>query len=299
MNKDLDLYKIFYTVANCGNISQAARVLYVSQPAISKSIKKLESASGVKLFVRGSRGVNLTTEGKIFYEYIKKALATISAGEKVLTQLKNKETGTVTIGVSTTLGKYFLLPYLKPFMDQYPELQIKIINNTAFDTLKHIDEAAIDLGIVSCPSQLSSYHYIKLAVIQDIFVAKNSYLTAKNVKSPNDIFTNCTFMLLEPNNITRQYINHYLQENDFFIQPELEISNMDFLITFAKIGLGVSAVIKNFIETELNEGSLVEIPVSPPIPTRSVGIIFPKRNTLSIAAQAFLTYYQSAISKPR
>jgi len=298
MNEKLELYRTFYTVAYYGNISRAAQALYVSQPAVSKSIKNLESTIGVKLFIRNSKGVTLTSEGKIFYDYIKKAMDALSSGEKALTQLKNKEKGTITIGVSTTLCEFFLLPYLKPFMNKYPKIQIKIINNTTFDTLKHIDEESVDLGIVSCPSALHSYHYTKLTDIQDIFVAKKDYLTLMNVISPNDIFTKCSFMLLESKNITRQYIDQYFIENNLFIKPEVEINNMDFLIQFAKIGLGVSAVIKNFIEKEIREGSLVEIPVLPSIPSRSIGIIFSKKSSLSIAAQAFLSYYKTAICKP-
>ncbi|MBP2653593.1 MAG: transcriptional regulator, LysR family [Firmicutes bacterium] len=295
MNGDLELYRIFHTVAYYKNISRAAEALYISQPAVSKSIQKLENAIGVKLFMRSSRGVTLTSEGKILYDYIKKALDVISDGENILTQLKNKDQGTITIGVSTTLCKNFLLPHLKPFMNKYPEIQIKIINNTTLDTLAHIDEEVIDLGIVSHPLTLPSYHYIDVAIIQDIFVATKSYLTSINVIAPNDIFSKCKFMLLETSNITRQYLDQYLIENNIFIKPEIEISNMDFLIEFAKLGLGISAVIKNFVTQELNTGTLVEIPVIPSIPSRSIGIIFSKKTSLSIAAQTFLEYYKTAL----
>jgi len=293
MNGDLELYKIFHTVAYYKNISRAAQALYISQPAVSKSIKKLEQSIDVILFSRTSRGVALTTEGKIFYEYIEKALHLIADGENILTELKDKKQGVITIGVSTILCKHFLLPHLKPFINQYPDIKIKIINKTTFETLKQIDQGLIDFGIVSRPFHLDSYTFIKLADIQDIFVAEKQYLTSLDLENANDIFAKGIFMLLEADNITRQYIDQFFIENDILLKPEIEINNMDFLIEFAKIGLGITATIKSFIEKELESGALIEIPVSPPIPKRSVGIIYSKKKPLTIATQTFLSTFQT------
>lgn len=293
MSRDLELYKVFHTVAYYKNISRAATALYISQPAVSKSIKKLENTMDITLFSRNAKGVDLTTEGKIFYEYLDKALTIISAGEKVLTDLKDKKKGVITIGVSTTLCKHLLLPYLKPFMNQYPDIQIKIINKTTFDTLKQIDEGVIDFGIVSRPFDLTTYTFIKLVDVQDIFVAEENYLATLQIKHPNDIFNKGIFMMMEVDNITRQYMDKYLLENNLVIKPEIEINTMDILIDFAKIGLGIALVIKNFLEKELTEGTLTEIPVSPPIPSRAVGIVHDKHKPLSIAAQTFLSYFKT------
>jgi len=293
MNGDLELYKIFHTVAYYKNISRAAQALYISQPAVSKSIKKLEQSIDVILFSRTSRGVALTTEGKIFYEYIEKALHLIADGENILTELKDKKQGVITIGRSTILCKHFLLPHLKPFINQYPDIKIKIINKTTFETLKQIDQGLIDFGIVSRPFHLDSYTFIKLADIQDIFVAEKQYLTSLDLENANDIFAKGIFMLLEADNITRQYIDQFFIENDILLTHEIEINNMDFLIEFAKIGLGITATIKSFIEKELESGALIEIPVSPPIPKRSVGIIYSKKKPLTIATQTFLSTFQT------
>jgi DNA-binding transcriptional LysR family regulator len=293
MSKDLELYKIFHTVAFYKNISHTAESLYISQPAVSKSIKKLETILDVKLFSRGSKGVTLTTEGQIFYEYIQKALHIISDGENLLTELKSKKQGMITIGVSTVLCKHFLLSHLKPFMNEYPEIKIKIINKTTFDTLKNIDQGIIDFGIVSRPFNITPYTFIKLGDIQDIFVAEKEYLKSLQIVQPNDIFSKGILMLLESDNITRQYVDQFFAENNIFMKPEIEINTMDFLIEFAKIGLGITVVIKNFIEKDLEEERLIEIPVSPAMPPREVGIIFDKKKTLSIATQTFLSYLQS------
>jgi DNA-binding transcriptional LysR family regulator len=186
------------------------------------------------------------------------------------------------------------LPYLKPFIISYPEIKIKIVNKSTFDTLKHIDQGVLDFGIVSYPFDTTNYKFIKLATIQDIFVASNEYLTNVNLREPNDIFVKCTFMLMEPDNITRQYFNQFCLENNIIINPEIKINNMDLLIEFAKIGFGVTVVIKEFIRHELKTASLAEIPVNPAIPSRTVGIVSHKDKPLSIAAQTFLSYFTNS-----
>lgn len=290
MEMNLELYRIFYMVATCGNISQASERLFISQPAVSKSIKKLENISGVTLFSRNSRGVKLTEEGKVFFDYIERGLNEISTGEKILTKLIKKEQGIIRLGVSSTLCRHFLIPRLENFINEYPKIRIKIINKTTFDTLKLMQGGTIDLCVVSEPAHSDSYSFIKLSEIQDIFIASKRYLKLLNTKDPKEIFSKGNLMLLESDNITRRYIDKYFENNNIFVKPEVEISNMDFLIEFAKIGLGITAVIEDFVKNELEEGSLVKIPLYPSIPKRNVGVVYCNDVHLSIAAQAFLEY---------
>lgn len=296
MNGDLQLYNVFYTVASLENISKAADALYISQPAVSKSIKKLEDILGMQLFYRSSRGVTLTEEGKVFLEHIKKAMEEITLGEETLLKLKNRELGSVKIGVSSTICKYFLIPHLKSFIGDYPNIKVMINNQTTMDTLKLVNEGKVDFGIVSHNFDYSGYNFIELQDISDVFVTSNNYLKSINIESPNDIFSKGSFMLLEPGNITRDYIDKYFSLNDITIKPELEISNMEFLIEFAKIGMGVTVVVKNFIKDELESGELVEIPVEPKIKKRNIGIVYSKKIPLSIAAQTFIEYLYNNIN---
>lgn len=290
MNADFELYKVFYIVASCQNISQAAEALYISQPAVSRSIKKLEEIIGVTLFSRNSRGVKLTEEGLIFYDYVKRAMDEITTGEKILDKLKMKEIGKIKLGVSTTLCKQFLIPHLKNFIKLYPDIQIIIINKTTDETLKLLDEGIIDFGIVSHTSGSNKFNFIKLMDIQDIFVAEMKYWKMLNITEPNDIFIKGNLMLLEKNNITRSYIDKYFSENNIEVTTEIEISNMDLLIELAKIGLGITVAIKEFLKSELDEGRLIEIQVNPPIPKRTIGIVSNNKIPLSIAAQTFISF---------
>ena len=281
----LELYRIFYTVANYSNISIAAQNLHITQPAVSRSIKKLEDHMGIRLFARSSRGVKLTYEGKLFYDYVEKAMFELSKGEELLKKLLQREKGKITLSVSTTLFKHFLIPKLESFIKEYPDIEVNVANKTTFESLKLLDDEKIDLCIISRPFDCSKYTFIELAEIQDIFIASPNYI---HTLGEEDILSSGTFMFLEDGNITREYVEKYLKEQGLTIIPEIVLGSMEFLIDFAKIGMGIASVIKDFVSQELLEGTLIELSTPPVIPKRSIGIAYNKNMHLSMAASTFL-----------
>ena len=295
MNQNLSSYRIFYTVANTGNISKAAKELYISQPAISKSIQKLEESVGCKLFSRSSRGVVLTDEGKLLYEHVSEAFETLTMGEEKLKRSIELGVGHLKIGVSSTLCKYLLLPYLKEFIRQNPHISISISCQSTNDTLKLLEDNKIDIGLIGKPENLKNIHFDFLEEIEDIFVAAKDYL--RNLKArgiqKDHILQSSTLMLLDKNNMTRQYIDDYLQENQIIIKDSIDISDMDLLIDFARIGVGVACVIKNFVREDLENGTLVEIPLGFPIHKREVGFAYKKSVKPSKSLELFVDFYKS------
>ena len=295
MNQNLSSYRIFYTVANTGNISKAAKELYISQPAISKSIQKLEESVGCKLFSRSSRGVVLTDEGKLLYEHVSEAFETLTMGEEKLKRSIELGVGHLKIGVSSTLCKYLLLPYLKEFIRQNPHISISISCQSTNDTLKLLEDNKIDIGLIGKPENLKNIHFDFLEEIEDIFVAAKDYL--RNLKArgiqKDHILQSSTLMLLDKNNMTRQYIDDYLQENQIIIKDSIDISDMDLLIDFARIGVGVACVIKNFVREDLKNGTLVEIPLGFPIHKREVGFAYKTTSKPSKSLAEFIHFYKT------
>ena len=295
MNQNLSSYRIFYTVANTGNISKAAKELYISQPAISKSIQKLEESVGCKLFSRSSRGVVLTDEGKLLYEHVSEAFETLTMGEEKLKRSIELGVGHLKIGVSSTLCKYLLLPYLKEFIRQNPHISISISCQSTNDTLKLLEDNKIDIGLIGKPENLKNIHFDFLEEIEDIFVAAKDYL--RNLKArgiqKDHILQSSTLMLLDKNNMTRQYIDDYLQENQIIIKDSLDISDMDLLIDFARIGVGVACVIKNFVREDLENGTLMEIPLGFPIHKREVGFAYKTTTKPSKSLAEFIHFYKT------
>ncbi|MBQ2902236.1 MAG: LysR family transcriptional regulator [Agathobacter sp.] len=295
MTQNLSSYWIFYTVANAGNISKAAKELYISQPAISKSIQKLEESLNCKLFSRSSRGVILTDEGNLLYDHVKEAFETLSMGEDKLKRSIELGVGHIQIGVSSTLCKYMLLPYLSEFIHQNPHISISISCQSTNETLRLLDDNKIDIGLIGKPESLKGLVFDPLSDIEDIFVATPEYLAnlAERGIEKDEVLEHATLMLLDKNNVTRRYIDDYFQENLIDVSDTIDISDMGLLIDFAKIGVGVACVIKSFVSRELAKGKLEEIPLEISIPKREVGFAYKENVKLSKALDSFIDFYKN------
>ncbi len=290
MLNDLNLYKIFYTVCQYENFSHAANALYISQPAISKSIKTLENNLGLKLFSRNSKGVLLTCEGKLLYEHLDKAFSSITAGENLLTKLKNLDAGELKLGVSSTLGTHFLLPRLSQFTKIHSTLQVRVFNDNTTTTLDLVQKGLLDLTIISSPLTHTSLEFIPLQPIEDILVCNPIYYSNIRDLSPKELCQKACFMLLSKKSITRLHLENHFQTLGLKLTPSIEASNMDFLIECAKAGLGITSVVKSFVTPLLTKGTLIEIPLTTPLPTRHIGIAYHPQLELSIASQTFITF---------
>ena len=294
MINDLNLYRVFYIVAKYKNISHAAEKLYISQPAVSKSIKNLENYFKIKLFTRNSKGVILTKEGEELFTHIEKAYKELSLGEEIINKLKNKEIGTINLGISSILGKNYFIPKLENFITTYPNFKIKIINKHTEDDLELIKESKLDLAIVCGPISDNNIEFIKLEKANDIFVANPNYLKSKSIKDINDIFSKGSFMLLEQDNATRKHIDNYFHNIGVSIVPDIEASNMEFLIDCAKMGLGITSVLIDFVRDDLKNKTLVEIPLESPINSRYIGVAYKKDSVLSIADTTLIEYLKNS-----
>lgn len=291
MEENLSLYHIFNSVAEAGNISHAAKQLFISQPAVSKAIQSLEDNLKTILFVRSSRGVKLTEEGKLLYEHTKNAFDTLHRAEESIRRIHDLGIGHLRIGASTTLCKFFLLPNLNGFVKENPHIQITIENQSSAYTLKQLENGTLDIGLVAKPANLEDFEFISLGEIEDIFVATRSYLNNLKLReNSTDIFTNANIMLLDKENVSRKYIDEYFRVNSIEPKQIMEISNMDLLIEFAKTSLGVGCVIKEFVKDELAAGTLLQISRKPPLNKREVGFSYVKNAFLSDSLRKFLTY---------
>ena len=291
MEQNLSQYKIFYEVAKAGNISKAAKELYISQPAISKAISKLEDSLGLSLFTRSSRGVQLTSEGEILFEHTREAFDALDRGEQELKRIQEFDIGHLRIGVSNTLCKYILLPYLKTFIDQYPHMKVTIESQATAQTLARLEQQKIDLGLVAEPSVRRDLAFIPVMDIQDTSVTTPNYLENLYLREGQDtsLFETGNIMLLDTSNMTRHHVDEYMAENNIFPHQILEVTTMDLLIEFAKIGLGIACVIKELVQKELDSGMLVEIPLDIPIHRRTIGFAYHPANQ-AMALKTFLEF---------
>ena len=169
MFDNLNYYRVFYTVANTGNISKAADMLFISQPAISKAISKLEDGLHVKLFLRSSKGVTLTDEGQVLYNHIEKAFSNISQGEDEIRHIHELGIGQLKIGVSTSLCKHILLDKLQTFILENPHIKVIIDCHSTVNTLKLLNDGRIDIGLICKTDIPAGFEYQDVSTIHDIF----------------------------------------------------------------------------------------------------------------------------------
>lgn len=292
MDTNLNLYYVFYSVAKCKNISGAAKELYISQPAISKAISKLEQNLNTTLFIRNSRGVTLTNEGVLLYEQVENAFACIKTGEEKIRLATELGIGHLSIGVSTTLCKYVLLPYLKKFVKDNPHIKISISCQSSTETIEALENNKIDIGLIGFPDTKNMLTYKPLMEIHDVFVTTQNYLDNFNKRdhlSRESLIQNATFMMLNKENVTRKYMDAELLSDKIELNNVIEVSNMDLLIDFAKIDLGISCVIREFVLSELKKGLLQEIPLLSNLSERQIGLAYlPQKIKENPCADAFL-----------
>lgn len=291
MEQNLSQYRIFYAVAKAGNISRAAKELYISQPAISKSISKLEDSLNTVLFTRNSRGVQLTDEGQVLFEHTRDAFEELAKGEQELKRIREFNMGHIRIGVSNTLCRFIMVKYLKGFIEQYPHIKITIESQPTTQTLSMLEQQRIDIGLVVEQKSAKSMNFIPVMDIEDIFVATPSYLENLRLRegADTDVFQSGNLMLLDKNNITRHYIDDYMAVNEIVANNLLEVTTMDLLIEFARIGLGIGCVIKEFVKEDLDSGRLAQLKLDTPIHKRTVGFLWQSSRT-SKALDTFIRF---------
>lgn len=280
MNINFELYRIFYTVANHGNITKAAAELNISQPAISKSIKNLEDGLGGKLFVRTKRGVVLTVEGKEFYNYIKQAIEFIGNAENKFTDLINLEVGSIKIGISVTLTREFLLPYLKEFHDRYPKIDIQIATNVSSELFTKLRNGLIDMIILNLNDKNygSDIEVIKCKKISDCFVFNDSFKELINKEISISELNNYPLILQAKGSNTREFLDNFAKEKGITLRPNIELASYSLVVDFAKIGLGIGYVTKEYIKKELKSGELNIVNLKEKIPNRYIGIAVSKNH---------------------
>lgn len=299
MNINFEHYRIFYTVANHGNITKASKELNISQPAISKTIKNLEEQLGGQLFVRTKKGVVLTEEGKEFYRYIKQGIDCIASAENRFTELIHLETGCIRIGISTTLTKEFLLPHLEQFHSLYPKINIQIITNMSSELFQKLRNGLIDLIILNLSNQNygNDIEIIPCKKVTDCFVVNQSYLHLCESEISLQDLNQFPLILQAQGSNTREFLDQFAKEHGVVLKPNMELASYTLVTEFAKIGLGVAYVTKDYIQEELENHVLYEIKLKEKIPSRNIGIALSKNHLPSFSTKKLIEMIQNPSSK--
>jgi len=288
MDINFELYKIFYFTAKYKSFSEAASKLYISQSAVSQAIKNLEKQIGGQLFYRKTRNIKLTSEGEVLFGHIEQAYNFIKAGESKICEMKNMNLGKVRIGVGDTICKYFLIPFLRKFNKKYPNIKIQVVNRTSSQIISALLNGIIDVGIATIPVNNSNIDVKHFKYVEDIFIASYKYIELYDKNIDISDLAQYPLLMLERNTSTRRFFDKFLDENDISLIPEIELESVELLVEFAKIGLGISHVLKESAAQAISNNEVFEVKTLQPMPKRELGIITIKDVPLSHSAKEFI-----------
>lgn len=291
MDVNYELYKVFYYVASTLSFSEAASQLFISQSAVSQSIKTLEKKLNQTLFIKSTKKVQLTPEGEILLRHIEPAVHLISRGE---TQLMDTSAGggQLRIGASDTICRYFLVPYLEKFHKAFPGAHIKVTNATSIKCVELLESGQVDLIVVNCPNaylgNLSSVKIIKS--FHDVFIANQSFKELKGKKLSYGQLLEHPILMLDKKSTTSEFLHSQFQQHQLDLVPEIELSSNDLLIDLARIGLGLAFIPDYCIDN--SDDDLFTIDLKEKLPARELALAYNKHLPISGALEEFLSYFE-------
>ncbi len=293
---NLDLYRVFYTVAKCGSLTRAAEELYISQPAVSQSIKQLENQLGVSLFNRTHRGMELSAQGgKLIFKEVESALKLLYDAETRIGEMKASATGAIRIGASETIFKYFLADKIVDYHERFPAVKIELLADFTPDTIEKLKANRCDVAFVNLPIEVDAE--LKLdessARLNDIFIAgdKFSELSAGTISLER--LKDYPLIFMNQNTVARRALDNFLGSLGLEFSPAIEVGSWDLMKRLVARGMGVGVIPKEYAGRDLEDGGLFEVRTDPVLPVRSVGMLLPKDRPVSYALHSFIEYFRN------
>ena len=290
MNSNFEYYKIFYYVAKYENLTKAATALKTSQPAVTRTIHKLEGELGCRLFTRSKTGMKLTPEGRTFYGYVAAGCAQFFKGENDLSNLISLENGTIYISATETALHCYLFQAMEELNSLYPNVRFKILNNSTTESVNAVKEGKVDLAFVSANLQMAKPLRMKiLRKYRDILIAGMRFEELKAGKEELSLkeLVSYPWISLTAETITRRFLNEYFEKNGLTFAPDMELATTDMILPAVRHNLGLGFIPAEFADAELKSGQVFEIKVKEKLPERNIVLIYDMEYPQSIAAKEF------------
>ncbi len=286
MDINYELYKVFYNVAKNLSFSEAAEALFISQSAVSQSIKTLEKRLNQPLFIRSTKRVALTKEGELLLKHIEPAINLITRGENQL--CADPKSGIqLRIGASDTICRYYLVPYLNKFHLKYPSIHIKVSNGTSFQCAKMLERNEVDVIVTNSPnSSLNDLmDIIPVKEFRDVFIARKDAYPLHDHSITFQELQNHPILMLEKKSTTSMYLHNLFLENSLDLVPAIELASNDLLIDLARIGLGI-AFVPDYCISNLEELAIID--TEQKIPSRKLVAAYNLDIPISDGARYFI-----------
>lgn len=295
---NLELYKVFYTVAKCGSLTKAAEELYISQPAVSQAIKQLETQLGTPLFNRLHKGMELSAQGgELVFPDVEKALKLLNEVEDRLAKLKNTATGTLRIGASETIFQYGLAEKLVEYHKLYPEVKFELLTETSPRTIEQLKNDVCDVGFLNLPIDDDEGITLieNVMLLHDVFIAGEAFSELRGKPLALWELQQYPLLLLEEHTVARMTFDRFCRQLGTKLVPIIEVDSWGFMKRLVVDGMGIGCIPREYTLNKLRDGTLFELNVTPALSSRSVGMAIPKNVNMSYALRAFLDLFHHPI----
>ena len=292
---NLELYRVFYTVAKCGSLTKAAQELYISQPAVSQAIRQLENQLGTTLFNRVHKGMELTKQGgELVFEDVSRALQLLDGVESRLSELKKSAKGTLRIGASETIFQYILADKLVKYHALYPDVKFELLSDVSPITIEQLKTDRCDVGFLNFPIPEDDGIVVRqtITLLNDVFIGGKGFERFKGRQVPLWELQKEPLLLMEPHTVARSAVDHFCTSLGIRFRPAIEVDSWGFMKKLVAEGMGIGCIPREYMQPEAGDGSIFEIEVSPTMPSRSVGVALPKNTSISYALRAFLELFR-------
>jgi len=291
---NLELYRVFYTVARCGSLTKAAEELYISQPAVSQAIKQLESQLNTTLFNRTHRGMELSVQGgKLIFKDVERALELLDGAESKLTELNSTPTGTLRVAATDAIFSNVLADKIVKFNEKYPAVKFELVTGTTPETIRQIKENKCDVGFLNMPIEDADVNFLGTVYhLTDVFVAGEKYkepLAGKIIELKD--LQEYPLLMIEQNTVARRSLSAFTKNVGVNLTPDIEVANWDLMLNFAKSGMGIGCIPKEYCKKMLESGELFEVEVKPSLPARGVGIAIAKHSSPAFVVKEFISLF--------
>ena len=292
---NLELYRVFYTVAKCGSLTKAAQELYISQPAVSQAIRLLENQLGTTLFNRVHKGMELTKQGgELVFEDVSRALQLLDGVESRLSELKKSAKGTLRIGASETIFQYILADKLVKYHALYPDVKFELLSDVSPITIEQLKTDRCDVGFLNFPIPEDEGIVVRqtITLLNDVFIGGKGFERFRGRQVPLWELQKEPLLLMEPHTVARSAVDHFCTSLGIRFRPAIEVDSWGFMKKLVAEGMGIGCIPREYMQPEAGDGSIFEIEVSPTMPSRSVGVALPKNTSISYALRAFLELFR-------
>ena len=288
---NLELYRVFYTVAKCGSLTRAAEELYLSQPAVSQSIKQLENQLGGPLFDRRHRGMELSAQGgKIIFAEVERALELLQQAENRLAETQSSAVGTIRVGASDTIFEYFLADKIVEFHEKCPAVKIELMADFTPDTIEKLKANRCDVAFVNLPIEVDDELELEgnCMRLNDVFIAGDKYKELAQGEISLTELKKYPLILMDKNTVARRSLDNFLATLGVKVQPSIEVGSWDLMKRLVQRGMGIGVIPRVYAKGRLDNGELYEVQTDPILPARSIGMLLPKNQPVSYALQSFI-----------